>query len=129
MNKQKLWLIIGIVLFLIGTFLNAQYEEHSLTVDATITDIKTEYNSDDAGSYQHTYYGEYTIDGKTYTKRLTTSYTDDSTPKYHKGSTMEIKVYPENPSIKMPEGGLFCVVGFVLAVYNGYILWKNRKQG
>lgn len=81
MKKQIIILIVGIVMFALGGYQNIQYEEHSLVIDAVITDIETDYDSDDVTSYSHTYYGEYTVEGKKYTNvKLKTSYTNSSSP-------------------------------------------------
>ena len=109
MKKNIVWLVVGIILFSLGGYQNIQYEEKSLLVNATITDIKTVDDTDDGPiSYKHTYYGEYTIDGKCYSnKKLTTKYTSSHLPDDKIGSTIGIHVNPENPNKQVAEGGLF----------------------
>lgn len=127
MNKNTLWLIIGIIVFVLGAYQNSIYENESAKVKAVITDIKTRDDSEDT-SYQHTYYGEYTINGKTYkNQKLKTEYGGYS-PDKSKGDTITIRVYPDHPEWQVPEGGLFGVVGLVLIVWNAVALRKNKKQ-
>lgn len=87
MKKNIIFLIVGIILFSLGGYQNIQYEEKSLTVKATITNIKTKDDTDDGPtSYKHTYYGKYTVDGKKYSnKQLTTRYTSSHIPEYSRG--------------------------------------------
>ena len=127
--KNIIWLIIGLILFGLGGYQNTQYEEHSLLVTATITDIKTvDDTGDGPTSYKHTYYGEYTVDGTLYTnKKLTTTYTNSSWPDLHTGDTVEIRVKADNPSKKEPEGGFVITVGVLITVYNAYVLIKRKK--
>ena len=129
MKIHIILLIIGIVLFFLGGYQNVQYEEHSLLVNATITEIKTIDDTDDGPiTYKHTYYGMYTVDGKEYTdKKLATRYTSSFIPDQKKGDTVEIRVYPDNPEKQVAEGGLFSVLGTGLIVYAGIVLFKKRK--
>lgn len=132
-NKKTLpviLLILGIILFLLGSYQNDVYENGSLQVQATVTDIRTTDETDDGPvSYKHVYYGEYTANGKTYTdKKLHTAYTGSSKPKYSRGDTIEITVNPENPGKKVAEGGIFLIVGFILILWNAVCLFKNRKE-
>ena len=117
-------------MFSLGGYQNMQYEEHSIIVDAKITDIKTVDDTDGGPvSYKHTYYGSYTINGKEYTnKKLTTKYTGSFMSDLHRGDTIEIRVDPSNPNHKVADGGLFIVGGFVLIVYSGIILYKRKKS-
>lgn len=130
MKKHIILLIIGIILFSLGGYQNIQYEEHSLVVNATITNIETVNDTDDGPiSYKHTYYGNYTANGKEYkNKKLTTKYTSSSLPDFYNDGTVEIRVYPDNPEIKVAEGGLFIMGGFALMIYGGVVLYMNRKQ-
>ena len=130
MKKNTIWLIVGIVLFIMGSYQNTQYEEHSLTVSATITSVKTVDDTDDGPiSYKHTYYGDYTVDGKQYTnKKLESKYNSSHIPDLHKGDTIEIRVYPDNPSKKVPEGGWFITVGFIMVVYNIIKIRKLKRM-
>ncbi len=130
MKKNIVWLFVGLILFALGGYQNTQYEDNSLLVSATITDIKTKDDTDDGPiSYKHTYYGEYTVDGKHYSnKKLTTKYTSTSLPDLSRGDTIEIRVNPNNPDKQVAEGGLFIVGGFVLIIYNSIVLIKSKKK-
>lgn len=130
MKKHIIILIIGIVVFGMGIYQNTQYEENSLMVTATITDIKTVDETDEGPiSYEHTYYGEYTVDGEEYSnKKLKTSHTSSITPDFNEGDTIDIRVQIDDPSKKVAEGGLFIVGGFTVTIYSIVVLIKNRKQ-
>lgn len=130
-KKNIIWLIVGIVVFVMGSYQNIQYEENSLIVSATVTDVKTTDETDDGPiSYEHVYYGEYEVDGKMYSdKNLATRHTSDHKPEYPVGSQIEIKVYPDNPGKKVAEGGIFLMVGFGLIIWNSVMLYKIKKAG
>lgn len=127
--KNLIFLIVGIIMFSLGAYQNTQYEENSLIVMATITHVETTDETDDGPiSYKHTYYGEYTVDGKLYTdKKLGSSYTSSSFPPNVRGDLIEIRINPENPDKKVAEGGLFATAGFVLIIYNGIKVLGSRK--
>ncbi len=128
MKRNLIFLIIGLILFALGGYQNIQYEEHSLLVDATVTDIKSKDDPD--GGYTHVYYGSYTVDGTEYTdQKLTTKYTNTMMPEdLFVGDTVELRVYPEKPGKKVAEGGIFITVGVVMTVYNAIVLHKHRKR-
>ena len=130
MNKNIVWLLVGLVLFALGMHQNIQYEDNSLRVYATITDINTEDHSDDGpASYLHTYYGEYTVDGKRYANmKLDSKFSSSWEPQYSRGDTIEIQVTPNKPEKQMANGDLFGVAGFALIVYNLSVLIKSRKK-
>ena len=127
MRNTVIFLIIGIILMSIGFYRFIQYEDHSVVVNAVVTDIKTKDTTDD--EYVHTYYGKYTVNGKEYTDvKLEKSYSASSFDyKYHVGDTIEVRVNPENPAKKVSDGGFFSTVGFVIVVYNAVVLNKYRK--
>lgn len=129
MKKYTILLIIGIVIFVLGGYQNIQYEDHSLVVAATITDIKTVDNSDGPTSYSHTYYGDYSVEGINYThKKLKTSHTGYSYPDLSRGDIIEIIVDPDNPGKRVTDGGLFVMGGLGLIVYSTVVLIKKHKD-
>lgn len=126
MKKSVIILIVGLVVFFLGVYQNYQYEEQSLKVKATITDIETE--DDDDGGYKHTYYGKYEVDGKTYkNKKLQTRYDNSYMPDKSVGDTIKITVDPENPNRKVAEGGIFGVVGLIMTVCGIVMVVKDKK--
>ena len=126
MKLHRICLLVGIAVFVLGLVLNARYEEKSVAVKATITDIETTKTSD--GEYRHVCYGEYEVDGKTYTKKLTTLYSStDRLDSLSVGDTYEMRISPDNPGKKMLEGGFFGVVGLVMAVWGGVSLRRDKK--
>ena len=128
MKRNLIFLIVGVVLFTVGLCLNLRYEETSIVVQATVTDIDTKETSD--GEYRHVYYGEYTVDGKIYeNKKLTTQYSDSETPdELLVGDVIALRVSPDNPNRKMWEGGFLGAVGLVLTVWNAVVLYRRCKQ-
>jgi len=128
--KKAILLIIGVILLAIGGFQNTRYEDQSITVTAVITRVDTDDRTDDGPiSYKHTYYGEYTVDGKTYTDvELAAKYTSDSTPDPSVGGTMDIQVSPEDPGETLSDGGIFIVAGMVLVVWGIVSIVKARKK-
>lgn len=128
--KKIFWLLVSIVILILGFYQNNRYEYHSITVNATVTKVDT-YRDDDEGpiKYHHTYYGKYTVNGKTYkNKKLASNYTDADRPSHPKGSTIEIRVNSKNPDKKVPEGGIFIVVGVLMTIYNFITLSGNRTE-
>ena len=126
MKLHRICLWVGIAVFVLGLVLNVRYEEKSVAVKATITDIDTAKTSD--GEYRHVCYGEYEVDGKTYTKKLTTLYSStDRLDSLSVGDTYEMRISPDNPGKKMLEGGFFGVVGLVMAVWGGVSLRRDKK--
>ncbi len=128
MKRNIIFLCIGLILFILGGYQNIQYEEHSLLVDATVTDIETEEDID--SGYEHVYYGSYTVEGKEYTDiKLTTRYTNSMMPEeLFVGDTVEIRVYPDDPGKMVAEGGLFITAGVIMTVYNSVKIHKIRKR-
>ena len=114
--KKLLLLLLGIVLLFIGCSKNTEYEDRSVIVNATITEIDSDQDLD-TYRYKHRFYGDYTIDGKEYThKLLDTKYTDSSYSGSYVGATMEIRVKRDKPNRRSTDGGLFIVGGIVLIV-------------
>ncbi len=129
MKTHIIFLVIGIVLVSLGFVQFWQYENNSITVEATITDIKThEVNDDSTDRYRYTYYGDYTVDGKEYKNvKLKTEYSSEMYPDNHVGDKMELVVNAENPGRKMTEGGIFGTVGLVMVVWNAIAIAKVKK--
>ena len=114
MKIKIICLVIGILITVLGFIQFWRYENNSITVEATVTEIRTreDTDSDNTGDrYSHVYYGEYTIDGKKYDKvHLKTEHSNDMMPKNHKGDEIEIVVDSSNPGRKMAEGGIFNLI-------------------
>lgn len=128
MRHNYTLLIIGVILLVLGFIQFSNYENNSITVTATVSDIEDGSFDDELG-YRRIYYGDYTVDGKVYTHvKLATLYEDSSfTYKHHIGDTMEIVVSKDDPGKKMSEGGLFSTVGLVLVVWNWVAISKAKK--
>ena len=128
MKKSVVFLFIGIVLTCLGFYQFWQYENNSVTVEATVSDIETkEGDSDSASAFRHIYYGDYTVDGKEYkNKKLATRYSNEYMPDMHIGDKIEIVVDASNPGRRMTEGGIFGMVGLVMVVWNAVAISKIK---
>lgn len=121
-------LILGIVLFLLGSYQGGLYDDAKSSgyeIEAKIVDVvvKEEHDSDMIYYYDtYTVYADYTIDGKDYTHVKVGKYTE---PKYI-GDTITVVVNPEDPGRKMTEGGIFATVGFIMIV--GAVVSKAKKK-
>lgn len=113
-------IVLGIVVFLIGCIPVAKYDkakESGYEVDATIVEVKTKTEHDmDGGpdSTSYTVYADYEIDGKEYKHVRVGKYYD--TDEYYVGKTIKVVVNPNSPGKPMYEGGVLCVVGFLMVV-------------
>ncbi len=130
MKVKIICLIIGIVLTVLGFIQFWNYENSSITVEATVTEIRDRVQSmDDVCDYRYVYYGEYTVDGEKYEKvKLKTEQTNDPEPKHKIGDKLEIVVDSKNPGHKMAEGGVFGTVGIVMIVWNMIALCNVKKK-
>lgn len=126
--KKLILLLLGIVILVVGCHKNIQYEDHSIVVNATVTEIDTDQDLD-TYRYTHHYYGDYTVDGTEYThKLLDTKYTDSSRSGSYVGDTIEIRVNPDKPNRRSTDGGLFIVGGVVLIVFGIVAIKEQRKE-
>ena len=131
MKSSTIWLLVGIALFLVGCIGPMMYEnakENGYQVEATVTRVEERDRTNDDGpdTTVYTYYGEYELDGKTYTNvKLGKSY---DTKQYVEGSTMQVVVNPNNPGSTMFEGGVICTVGFVIMVVAIVMKFSERKK-
>ena len=112
-------LILGILIFLVGCIFPSRYEnakENGYEVDATIVEVVEKYENDSDGysSTSYTVYADYEVDGKQYTHVKVGKYYD--TDKYYVGKVIPVVVNPNNPGAPMFEGGILCVVGFLVAI-------------
>lgn len=124
-------LIAGIIFTCVGFYMFMQYEENAFTVDAVVTDIdiKEDSDSDSSTAYIHTYYGEYTVDGKKYTDvKLERRYSNSQFPEQYVGDTIEFTVNGENPDRKAKDGGFFSTVGLVTVVVCAVKIRKIKKK-
>lgn len=127
--KTNFVLLIGIAIFLIGCITPYKYEEaieNGYEVTATITKVEQSETDSDGYSYtSYKLYGEYEVDGKKYTNvKLGTFYGDDG---YYKGKKIKVVVDPESPENTIFEGGVLCVIGFLIAIF-GLITRTNDKS-
>lgn len=128
MKKHTIWLAVGAIVFCVGLGINFIYENKSVAVEAVITGVDTTDTSD--GDYRDAYYGTYTVDGETVTdKKLCTLYRSPGEDYAHPvGDTYELRVNPDRPNRKAPEGGVFGVVGLVLVVYHGVMIRRHKRM-
>lgn len=125
-------IIIGIVVFLIGCIQPAKYEkakENGYEVDATIVDVKIEEEHDlDGGldSTSYTVYADYEVDGKKYEHVKVGKYYD--TDEYYVGKVIKVVVNPNSPGKPMFEGGILCVIGFIVSIIGIVAKIKSKKK-
>ena len=130
-SKSTLILLAGIAIFLVGCIQPANYEkakESGYEVKATVVDIvvKEETDSDGYSSTSYTIYGNYTVDGQSYQHVKVGKYYD-TTP-YSVGDVIPVVVDPDNPDSTMFEGGILCVIGFVVVLFALLSKRKNKKS-
>ncbi len=126
---SKFWnsttfLVLGILIFLVGCIQPSRYEaakESGYEVEATIVDVVKKEQMDDVA---YDIYGDYSANGKEYRRvKLKTVYQADS---YAPGQTIQVVVNPDDPGEMMFEGGVLCVIGFVMAV--AALIFKSKKK-
>lgn len=127
LSGSTLALLMGIVIFLLGCIQPFRYEtakESGYEVDATIVEVKVREETDSEGPSSTAYivYADYEVDGKQYKHVKIGKYYD--TDQYYVGKTVKTVVNPNNPGKPMFEGGVVCVIGFV--IITGAIISKIR---
>ena len=130
MKVKIICLVIGIVLTVLGFIQFWNYENRSITVEATITEIRDRVQTmDDVYDYRYVYYGEYTVDGEKHEMvRLKSEHSNDPAPKHKVGDKLEIVVDKKDPGHKMAEGGVFGTVGIVMIAWNMIALCNDKKK-
>ena len=131
-NVSTIMIIVGIIVFLIGCIQPSRYEdakENGYEVDATIVEVITEIENDSESGYtstSYTVYADYEVDGKEYKHVKIGKYYD--TDEYYKGKIVKTVINPDSPGKVMYDGGILCVVGFLVLI--GGIVTKiaNRKK-
>ena len=125
--------IIGAILIFAGFGANISYKENTITVNAKITRIESE--TDHGGeftSYDHLYYGEYTVNDTKYTDIviLEDSSANSPNPKYSVGDILTIKVNKDNPETLAGNGTMLFIVGGVLIACSAFFfyLYRNIKN-
>ena len=117
---SALIIVFGIVIFMIGCIQPFRYEmakENGYEVEATIVDIETAIEDDsETGltSTSYTIYADYEVDGKAYKGVRVGKYYD--TEKYAIGDKINVVVNPNAPGKPMFEGGILCVIGFLVSI-------------
>lgn len=119
-------------MFLIGCIGPANYEkakENGYEVDAKIVEVKKEIEDDLDGGYtstSYTVYADYEVNGEVYTHIKIGKYYD--TDEYYVGKRVKVVVNPNSPGKPLFEGGVLCVVGFLIALFAGIAKIKARKS-
>ncbi len=124
-------LILGIVIFLLGCIQPSRYErakESGYEIEATVVKVveKIEDSFEGPSSTTYTIYVDYSVDGNEYKNIKVAKYYD--TDKYSVGDTIIIVVNPNNPEKMMFEGGIVCVIGFIIVVFAIILKIKTRKN-
>ena len=118
LNSIKI-IILGIIIFLIGSIWPTRYEtakEKGYEVDATIVEVKIEEDyALEVTSY--TLYVDYEFDGKKYEHvEVGESYDTYDTGENYEGKVIKVVVNPNSPGEIMEEGGILCMLGFILTI-------------
>ncbi|MBE6928585.1 MAG: hypothetical protein E7467_08935 [Ruminococcaceae bacterium] len=125
MKSSTLLLLVGILLFTIDFFINMDYEDaraKGYEIEATITRIDVRESNDAGMDDIYVAYGEYEVDGRTYTnKRLGHCGEDD-----YVGGKMTVVVDPDDPGDTEFEGGVLAVVGFIMMIVA--LIWKYKDR-
>ena len=111
--KSTWLLILGIAIFLIGCIQPARYEaakENGYEVDAVVVEVEKKRES--ANSTAYILYADYEVNGKQYEHIKIGKYYDSDND--YVGKTMKIVVDPNKPDSTMFEGGILCVIGFLM---------------
>lgn len=113
-------IILGIICLIIGITQDNAYNENSVKCDAIITDIDTHNPAAAEGmSYNHTYYGKYQVNGKTYTDiKILFESTGSKTPNHSVGQTISIVVDKNNPT-QLAENGIVAYVVCAVMILSG----------
>lgn len=125
-------IILGVIVFLVGCIQPSKYEkakENGYEVDATIVDVKIEEEHDlDGGldSTSYTVYADYEVDGKKYEHVKVGKYYD--TDEYYVGKVIKVVVNPNSPGKPMFEGGILCVIGFIVSIIGIVAKIKSKKS-
>lgn len=131
-----IFLVIAIILLVIGFFVtisgagaNMKYRKNTIECDAVITRVNTEVdNGGEFTEYDHTYYGDYVVDGKEYTNiELDKTHGGSSEPEYSEGETIKIKVWKDSPEKIAGNGTIYYIVGFVLLGSGVFWLFVRSK--
>jgi uncharacterized membrane protein len=132
LSGSTLTLLLGILIFLIGCIQPFRYEtakESGYEVDATIVEVKVRDETDSESGYSSTayiVYADYEVDGKEYKHvRIGKYYNSDD---YYVGNTVKTVVNPNNPGKPMFEGGVVCVIGFLIVICAVVSKIKARKK-
>lgn len=129
-NKTYIWLVVGILLFCIGSAIDYRYEnakETGYEVIATVTDVKYHVDHDvDGGPDRDEYiaYGTYTVDGKQYNNIRLGTYSSE----INVGDRIPVIVAPHNPARIISDGGLLIVPGFLIVIISIVVLVKSKKK-
>lgn len=121
-------IILGVVCFIIGIAQDNAYKENSIECNAVITDIDT-HNSSNAEitNYDHTYYGKYEVNGKTYTDvKILFESTGSKTPNYSIGQTISVVVDKNNPTQLAENGIVPYIVSFIMIASGAFYIFISR---
>ena len=132
LSNSTILLLVGIVIFLVGCIQPSKYEdakENGYKVDATIVEIKSREDPGIDGApdtMEYTIYGDYEIDGKKYEHVKIATHYDSCDCKV--GDTIEFVANPDSPDEPMFEGGVLCVIGFLIACAGLISKMKRKKK-
>jgi|GEM_PF-3983482 len=125
--------VTGVVLAVIGLL---QVCGHgTVTCEAVITNVKTDFANDGHTAYSHRYYGTYTVDGQTY-QGMPILQTETATrkPDHALGQTVQVQVTPGDAD-GLPSSGVWplilagvCWLGALAVVLFGRRAYRQAEE-
>ncbi len=124
-------MILGIIALLFGSIQGSRHEKEGIQLTVTISDIKTSEDFSDVVNelYTHTYYADYTYNGKEYTHvEVSKTRTSSWLPTKKVGDTIDIVLDPDDPEKMSSDGGILSVIGCITIIVCIVLITKKRKS-
>lgn len=132
LSGSTLVLLLGIVVFLLGSIQPMRYENaiaNGYEVDAKIVDIENVEDYDvveECDVTEYHIYVDYTVDGEEYTHVKAEE--TENRDKYRVGDTMKLVVNPDKPGKKMFDGGILATAGMLIIGYGIYCVIADKRK-
>ena len=132
LSGSTLVLLLGIVVFLLGSIQPMRYENaiaNGYEVDAKIVDIENVEDYDvveECDVTEYHIYVDYTVDGEEYTHVKAEE--TENRDKYRVGDTMKLVVNPDKPGKKMFDGGILATIGMLITGYGIFCIVSDRRK-
>ena len=132
LSGSTLVLLLGIVVFLLGSIQPMRYENaiaNGYEVDAKIVDIEIVEDYDvveECDVTEYHIYVDYTVDGEEYTHIKAEEKTKLNG--LWVGDTMKLVVNPNKPEKKMFDGGILATAGLLIIGYGIYCVIQDKRK-